>query len=218
MNKKQSFIVLIIICLAISIFLIEVLLMNSSIVRKLFLAGFVLFGVLLHLSIIWNCFFNHKEIKIKNNVLVGDDKVFVFCVDELNVKTFSDFKEIKKLSLKNLNIKTIDKATFIGFDKLVSIEFPECLERIEDYAFCDCKSLTEITIPESVKYIGENCFVGCDKLTKVNFQITESQILKNDQDKVVIKNIEYGKLSYLDNCQLIFKEENKEKTATSEEK
>ncbi|WP_407399948.1 leucine-rich repeat domain-containing protein [Treponema sp.] len=192
--------------------------MKSLTLGKVFfiLVGLIFICALLCSPIIWDSCFNRKKITSKNTILIGEDTVFVFFDDEISNKTFSDFKEIKKLSLKNLNkIKKIDKAAFIGFDNLKSIELPESIERIEDYAFAGCRSLTEITIPETTKYIGENCFLGCDNLITINFQIPESKVTNCEVD---ILNYDNKKISYLENCQLIFKEENKERTPTSEEK
>ena len=42
-----------------------------------------------------------------------------------------------------------------------SVELPESLEVIEDYAFCDCTELLDLVIPENVRSIGNNPVRGC---------------------------------------------------------
>ena len=41
---------------------------------------------------------------------------------------------------------------------LQSIELPEGLKRIEDWAFNGCKSLEKVILPSSLKYLGEGVF------------------------------------------------------------
>ena len=41
------------------------------------------------------------------------------------------------------------------------------LERIEMYAFAECKSLKELIFPDSLKYVGERAIFGCSSIEKI---------------------------------------------------
>lgn len=46
----------------------------------------------------------------------------------------------------------------------------DSVQKIEDFAFQDCKSLQSVTIPSSVEIIGESAFLGCISLVQVHLQ------------------------------------------------
>lgn len=48
-----------------------------------------------------------------------------------------------------------------------SLEIPEGVTKIGNYAFCYCKNITSVTIPASVKHIGEYAFYMDDRLASV---------------------------------------------------
>ena len=50
---------------------------------------------------------------------------------------------------------------------LLSINLPDSIEYIADYAFCGCKNLDYIQIPKRVAYIGIYVFGDCEKLQSV---------------------------------------------------
>ena len=49
------------------------------------------------------------------------------------------------------------------------VTFNEGLQKIGDYAFCNCLSLERIKLPSTVVEIGENAFHSCYNLKKVTF-------------------------------------------------
>ena len=57
--------------------------------------------------------------------------------------------------------------TFSNCSSLTSIEIPESVASIGEYAFSNCRSLKSIEIPESVTEIGENAFHDCSTLTLI---------------------------------------------------
>nr|MBP3281785.1 leucine-rich repeat domain-containing protein [Treponema sp.] len=56
-----------------------------------------------------------------------------------------------------------------------SVEIPDGVEEIDEWAFSDCASLTSVEIPSSVTKIGETAFVGCESLLSVEFGGTVAQ-------------------------------------------
>ena len=64
-------------------------------------------------------------------------------------------------------IVSIDKSCFRGNTNIVSVDIPDSVTSIGDWAFGECSSLTSITIPDSVTSIRECAFYGCSGLTSV---------------------------------------------------
>lgn len=73
-----------------------------------------------------------------------------------------------KYTVTQIGDSTI-KTGFGVSKKLESIELPDTIECISDFAFYDCYSLTSISIPKNVMHIGKNAFSRCDSLESVVF-------------------------------------------------
>ena len=67
---------------------------------------------------------------------------------------------------------SIGDYAFRGCSSLTSIEIPDGVASIGSYAFRDCSSLTSIEIPDSVTAIGNYAFYDCSSLTSI--QIPDS--------------------------------------------
>ena len=87
------------------------------------------------------------------------------------------YKMLVGLVSKNLSTYTIHEDTryiqgevFNNCSRLVSIDIPDSVTAIGDYAFYYCSSLTSLTIPDSVTSIGYAAFNACFALTKVIFE------------------------------------------------
>ena len=50
---------------------------------------------------------------------------------------------------------------------LTSIEIPDSVTKIGDWAFWCCEGLTSVVIPDSVTKIGQGAFTGCSALTSI---------------------------------------------------
>lgn len=66
----------------------------------------------------------------------------------------------------NSHINVINNS-YINCDYLKSIDIPDYVEQISDYAFYNCCQLSSITIPSSVTYIGYRAFENCYKLENI---------------------------------------------------
>ena len=64
-------------------------------------------------------------------------------------------------------VETIPASCCYGMNKLSSIEIPNSVTSIGNYAFSKCSSLTSVTIPNSVTSIGNSAFYFCSGLTSV---------------------------------------------------
>jgi len=64
--------------------------------------------------------------------------------------------------------KYIKGGTYENRMDITTIQFPDTIEHIEDYAFYGCSNLKEISFSESLKYIGEYAFEGCSSLTRIS--------------------------------------------------
>ncbi len=60
---------------------------------------------------------------------------------------------------------------------LKTVDLPNSLLSIGDFAFAECKELESITIPESMQYIGKRAFGSCIKLKSVNYNAIDCNIV-----------------------------------------
>ncbi len=66
------------------------------------------------------------------------------------------------------SVTYIDEQAFRDCTSLSSIELPESLTKIGDYAFSGCSALTgELVIPDGVVTLGASAFTGCSGVTSV---------------------------------------------------
>ncbi len=78
-------------------------------------------------------------------------------------------EKVNNLTSVNLpnSLRVIGDYAFQGATKLTEITIPEGVLYIGEYAFNRCSSLVNISIPESVKEIGYYAFDGCSKLIQI---------------------------------------------------
>ena len=60
-------------------------------------------------------------------------------------------------------VESIEDGAFCGC-KMLTITLPKSLLKIGDRAFADCRGLTSIRFPNSLKVIGKEAFAGCERL------------------------------------------------------
>ena len=85
-----------------------------------------------------------------------------------NYDTIGNFTQlIISLHIDPLSYLDSMPTAFLAHTPVKSIDIPNHITNISDWAFCDCESLTSITIPNSVTSIGDFAFRGCSGLTSV---------------------------------------------------
>ena len=89
-----------------------------------------------------------------------------------NVRPWANYTDkITKLVVQK-GVTSIGDDAFLKCCMLGSVELPEGLEEIGDFAFTCCgdRSLESIHIPSTVTKIGSGCFGGCKALKEVTFE------------------------------------------------
>ena len=84
-------------------------------------------------------------------------------------------------SLTEITAKMLEGATKIELymfanSKIVSIEIPKSVTRIEKYAFYNCRYLESITIPDVVTELSDETFFNCKALTSFVIPTTVKNI------------------------------------------
>ena len=128
-----------------------------------------------------------KRRKIDNDTLDKLQNLLQANVELLNAYDFKELYNIANKSLMSASIPIsnltyllvvagIDPLNYMDeipiecfymCDDLVSIEIPNNITSINDFAFCFCSSLTSVTIGNNVTSIGQMAFYGCSGLTSI---------------------------------------------------
>ena len=93
-------------------------------------------------------------------------------------------------------VKIIASGAFHDRSEMLSIDLPDTVEMIGDYAFSKCCNLKEIRLPKNLTYIGDHSFLGALNLDKIiggdlvtyigNSAFYKTKWLKNQGDFVAI--------------------------------
>ena len=132
-----------------------------------------------------------KEIILTKDLVLelGLEKIAVITADMLNGYTCIEDGAFSCLSLTSIEIPnsvtSIGNYAFWYCTGLTSVTIPNSVTSIGNYAFRDCTGLTSIEIPNSVTSIGYSAFSGCTGLTSVTIGDIEykTQILTNGKCK-----------------------------------
>ena len=82
---------------------------------------------------------------------------------------YSYSSQIKEIVIEEGITATGHQSFYLGkYSSLISVKFPESLERIDYMCFSGCSALTSITIPNNVKEICDFAFRSCSSLASVN--------------------------------------------------
>ena len=173
-----------------------------------------------------NCFYhceNLKSINLENIEFIGADalrftnirNLSLDSLKEISTGCFGYMKKLSFLDLSKTSLKEIPNRTFEDCKKLKEIVFPNSLESIDSYAFCNSglqklelpnnlktiqsyficgTKIKEITIPESIKVIKSSMFAGIDKNTTIKILAKDISFEEEAFRGIVLKNLD---LSYI---------------------
>ena len=99
--------------------------------------------------------------------IVAGDAAGVYKVTEISEYSLH-FSNIISIQMPNTVTKIGDYA-LQGCENLTKVTLPNTITKIGNYAFYNCKNLTSIAIPDSVTTIGTYAFQSCKKLTEITF-------------------------------------------------
>jgi uncharacterized repeat protein (TIGR02543 family) len=116
------------------------------------------------------------DINIPDSVIEIGDYAFENCtnlpqitlpdsVTSMGTYIFSGCSNLREAILPNIRIN-ITEGTFKNCSSLGKVNFPETLEAIRSYAFCNTK-LSEVILPNKLTEIESYAFYNCDVLAKV---------------------------------------------------
>lgn len=102
---------------------------------------------------------NEEAFRNAANITLDDSK------NKLEYIYYNAFYGAKNLNIISLGnkLKKIDVNAFESSD-IASIELPDSITSIGDYAFQNCKKLVNIKIPCSIQKVPPYCFYGCSSL------------------------------------------------------
>ena len=72
-------------------------------------------------------------------------------------------------------VTEIGDYAFYEWNNLEKVTMPSNITSIGERAFWNCNNLTGITIPDGVTSIGESAFISCSSLTNITYNGTQSQ-------------------------------------------
>lgn len=70
-------------------------------------------------------------------------------------------------TINGLPVRVIASGAFHDRSEMLTIELPDCVEMIGDYAFSKCCNLKEIKLPKALTYIGDHSFLGATSLERI---------------------------------------------------
>ncbi|MBQ7589056.1 MAG: leucine-rich repeat domain-containing protein [Verrucomicrobia bacterium] len=120
---------------------------------------------------------NRKALCITETIPGTKELGFDHFTEEGTVAVFGKHLTLEKVVIpptflmgrRLFTVTTIMKQAF-GASTFTSIEIPDTITTIEQFAFQSCNNLTSITIPNSVTSLESNAFSGCNSLTGVYYQ------------------------------------------------
>ncbi len=94
----------------------------------------------------------------------SDDNKCLICNGRL--LAFADRTDLLEYTIPD-GVTILESGSFTEFDNIISIAFPNSLEKINDYVFSNCWNLEKIVFGTGLKTIGAGAFDGCTYLTEI---------------------------------------------------
>ena len=108
--------------------------------------------------------------------------------EKLSVPALTAYVEAEAATVTESLVPYIEKTA-------TTLEVPDCIENIGDYAFSYYPDLTTVTIPSSVATISSNAFVGCPKLETITCDFYEGDVANAPWGAADTVNIVYKEVS-----------------------
>ena len=110
---------------------------------------------------------------------------------QLETISFQSFTGCSSLASINIpdGVTSIGDYAFLGCAALESVTFPESITTIDGQAFNGCIGLTSVTIPSNVTTMGYSVFANCANLTKVTINSDAVASKTYDTNNSNLKNI-----------------------------
>ena len=70
-------------------------------------------------------------------------------------------------TLDGYTVRVIGYSTFRGYKNLQSVQFPDSVTKIDQYAFQDCSNLRNVELPKNLQVLGTWAFKNCDAITAI---------------------------------------------------
>lgn len=117
-----------------------------------------------------------SDVTIGDNVETIGDYAFYWCSSlrsisfgnklmSIGEEAFNDCR-MSSIEFKE-GLKIIGRNAFVNCSELVTLKLPSTMERIEEYAFCNCTQLSNVDYGNGIKYIGDHAFCGCNSMTSL---------------------------------------------------
>ncbi len=97
---------------------------------------------------------------------------------EVDWAAIKDFKYATEhvIFAPDYTVSSLPKDAFNGFSKLTSIEIPDVVTSIGDYAFYFCSFLTSVTLPKGLTSVEESSFSHCEFLASISLPASLTSI------------------------------------------
>ena len=143
-----------------------------------------------------------KEIALPSNLMLIGNAAFNGCpsLENLYIPSLDFYLNLDGYGSIMSNVKNL----YIDGERVSEIIFPEGIERINDFAFCNWSFLESIYIPSTVENIGYGGLAGCNSLSEIRFggtveeweQIVKwSSYWKDSSDKYTVICVD-GEIEY----------------------
>ena len=115
---------------------------------------------------------------------------------------FYNCNSITSINLPN-SVAKINEYAFYNCSSLLSVNIPNSVTSIGSYAFKDCASLRNIVIPNSVTYISNSVFAGCSNLESITIPFVGSEVRKSSDNYQYPLGWLFGQSSYAGSVETI---------------
>ena len=137
-----------------------------------------------HFSWITNIQFPKNLKKISDDAFETNFLERVFLPDsleELGIHAFSHGENLKEVRFP-IHMTTIPSSSFSNCKQLETFEWPQNLEKIDEYAFYGCQ-FEEFAIPDTVKSVAATAFEDCSRLKAITIGKSVQKISKKVSKK-----------------------------------